>query len=38
MRYMQIGKSDLKASTVALGTWAIGGSTKQKYKCTLWST
>lgn len=25
MKYMQIGKSDLKASTVALGTWAIGG-------------
>lgn len=25
MKYMQIGKSDLQASTVALGTWAIGG-------------
>lgn len=25
MKYMQIGKSDLKASTVAMGTWAIGG-------------
>lgn len=25
MRYMQIGKSELKASTIALGTWAIGG-------------
>lgn len=25
MKYMEIGKSGLKASTVALGTWAIGG-------------
>lgn len=25
MKYMKIGKSDLEASTVALGTWAIGG-------------
>ncbi len=25
MRYIQIGKSDIRASVVALGTWAIGG-------------
>ena len=25
MKYMTVGKSDLKVSTVALGTWAIGG-------------
>lgn len=25
MKYMELGKSGLKASTVALGTWAIGG-------------